>query len=67
MNFSRVRNTDLWQGGSESEMFNSLEMIAKSVAPKTPVLNCHISRALEPRNVDNAVRRNQYYQGRTYE
>ncbi|CAF3389354.1 unnamed protein product [Rotaria sp. Silwood1] len=48
------RKTGLWQGGSESEMFNSLEVIARSESPKTPVLNCHISRALEPRNVTDA-------------
>jgi hypothetical protein len=47
----------LWQGGSESEMFNSLESIAQSVTPATPVLGCRISRALEPQNVDDAVRR----------
>ncbi|NWI71039.1 DPOG1 polymerase, partial [Todus mexicanus] len=38
----------LWAGGTESEMFNKLESIALSPAPQTPVLGCHISRALEP-------------------
>lgn len=47
----RKRGTNLWQGGSESEMFNSLEEIARSDTPQTPVLQCRISRALEPRNV----------------
>ena len=42
-------------------MFNSLEVIARNKTPKTPVLNCRISRALEPRNADDAVRRNEYY------
>lgn len=40
-------------------MFNSLEAIARSEEPKTPVLNCRISRALEPKNVDDAVRREE--------
>lgn len=38
-------------------MFNSLESIALSSNPRTPVLNCRISRALEPHNVDDAVRK----------
>ncbi|KAG8516326.1 DNA polymerase subunit gamma-1, partial [Galemys pyrenaicus] len=37
-----------WSGGTESEMFNKLESIATSAAPRTPVLGCRISRALEP-------------------
>ncbi|KAJ8304121.1 hypothetical protein KUTeg_017704 [Tegillarca granosa] len=46
-----------WDGGSlliinfdlsESEMFNRLEEIATSFEPVTPVLGCHISKALEP-------------------
>ncbi|XP_064484440.1 DNA polymerase subunit gamma-1-like [Ornithodoros turicata] len=42
----------LWKGGSESHMFNKLEDIALSDEPRTPVLNCRISRALEPAAVD---------------
>uniref|UniRef100_U3I9P8 DNA polymerase subunit gamma-1 n=1 Tax=Anas platyrhynchos platyrhynchos TaxID=8840 RepID=U3I9P8_ANAPP len=38
----------VWAGGTESEMFNKLESIALSSSPQTPVLGCHISRALEP-------------------
>ncbi|KAG1714849.1 DNA polymerase subunit gamma-1 [Nymphon striatum] len=41
----------VWVGGrleDESEMFNKLEAVALSDEPKTPVLNCRISRALEP-------------------
>ncbi|XP_031443591.1 DNA polymerase subunit gamma-1 [Phasianus colchicus] len=38
----------IWAGGTESEMFNKLESIALSASPQTPVLGCHISRALEP-------------------
>ncbi|XP_054024742.1 DNA polymerase subunit gamma-1 [Dryobates pubescens] len=38
----------VWAGGTESEMFNKLESIALSPFPQTPVLGCHISRALEP-------------------
>ncbi|CAH1254097.1 POLG [Branchiostoma lanceolatum] len=37
-----------WVGGTESEMFNKLESIANSEEPRTPVLDCRISRALEP-------------------
>ncbi len=37
-------------------MFNSLEKIACSETPETPVLKCRISRALEPRNVSDGVR-----------
>ncbi|CAF3501411.1 unnamed protein product [Adineta steineri] len=48
------RKSGLWRGGSESEMFNSLEAIARSKTPETPVLKCRISRALEPHNVDEA-------------
>jgi len=40
-----------WQDGSESHMFNMLERIACSPEPRTPVLDCMISKALEPRNV----------------
>jgi hypothetical protein len=52
----RDRKAELWQGGSESEMFNSLEKIACSETPSTPVLNCRISRALEPQNDNDSVR-----------
>ncbi|XP_068413636.1 DNA polymerase subunit gamma-1 isoform X2 [Eschrichtius robustus] len=37
-----------WMGGTESEMFNKLESIAMSDTPRTPVLGCRITRALEP-------------------
>ena len=40
---------------SESQMFNKLESIAQSEEPKTPVLGCRISRALEPSIVGNKV------------
>lgn len=55
---SRNRKENIWEDGSESEMFNSLEKIARSAAPATPVLECRISRALEPHNVNDAVRTN---------
>lgn len=42
-----------WQGGSESDMFNKLESIARSKTPVTPVLGCRISKTLEPQNVNN--------------
>ncbi|XP_006028344.1 DNA polymerase subunit gamma-1 [Alligator sinensis] len=38
----------IWAKGTESEMFNKLESIAMSSEPRTPVLGCRISRALEP-------------------
>lgn len=41
-----------WKGGSESEMFNSLERIACSKQPKTPFLDSRLSRALEMNGVD---------------
>eukprot|EP00795_Rhopilema_esculentum_P006484 gene6484-11938_t len=37
-----------WTKGSESEMFNMLEDIAVSEEPRTPVLQCKISRSLDP-------------------
>ena len=40
---------------SESPMFNQLEAIAGSETPRTPVLGCMISQALEPKNVDKDV------------
>ncbi|XP_064640229.1 DNA polymerase subunit gamma-1-like [Lineus longissimus] len=40
-----------WAGGTESEMFNKLESIALSDEPKTPVLNCAISKSLESQSV----------------
>ncbi|CAI5792756.1 DNA polymerase subunit gamma-1 isoform X1 [Podarcis lilfordi] len=43
-----VVNRRVWASGTESEMFNKLESIAMSESPRTPVLGCHISRALEP-------------------
>ncbi|KAF7660459.1 hypothetical protein LDENG_00280960 [Lucifuga dentata] len=55
---SRRRNWDivgkrLWAGGTESDMFNKLESIARSAQPATPVLGCRISRALEPKAVQD--------------
>ena len=54
--YSRKRTEELvinrmWSNGTESNMFNKLEEIALSESPKTPVLGCKISRALEPQNV----------------
>lgn len=42
----------VWSGGTESHMFNKLEAIADSKVPRTPVLDCCISRALEPAAVN---------------
>lgn len=36
-------------------MFNKLESIATSDTPRTPVLGCRISRALEPSTVQGEV------------
>lgn len=44
---------------SESEMFNKLESIAQSEEPRTPVLDCRISRSLEPSAVGSEVRENK--------
>ncbi|XP_048418608.2 DNA polymerase subunit gamma-1 [Stegostoma tigrinum] len=44
----RIVKRRVWSGGTESEMFNKLESIATSQFPRTPVLSCCISRALEP-------------------
>lgn len=42
------RSFGVWDGGTESATFNKLEEIASSAAPRTPVLDCQISQALEP-------------------
>lgn len=51
-----VASERAWTGGTESEMFNKLESIAMSDTPRTPVLGCCISRALEPSVVQGEVR-----------
>ncbi|KAK2724481.1 hypothetical protein QYM36_001099 [Artemia franciscana] len=45
-----------WHGGTESHMFNKLEEIVGEPEPKTPVLGCRITRALDPCNVGESVR-----------
>ena len=45
----------VWVGGSESHLFNKLESIAMSELPRTPVLGCCISKALEPKYVGTSV------------
>ncbi|CAG8466455.1 1009_t:CDS:2 [Ambispora gerdemannii] len=42
----------LWYGGTESYMFNGLERIATNVEPKTPVLKCGITDALNSKVVN---------------
>lgn len=44
-----------WVDGTESEMFNKLEEIARSSLPKTPVLGATITKTLEPANVSDEV------------
>ena len=46
----------LWVDGTESQMFNKLEEIARSRLPKTPVLEATITKTLEPRYVSDEVR-----------
>ncbi|CAG2105118.1 unnamed protein product [Medioppia subpectinata] len=48
---NNVNEKRQWFGGTESHMFNKLEEIAESPEPRTPVLGCRISRALEPQVV----------------
>lgn len=43
----------VWDGGTESHMFNRLENIAQDECPKTPFLECSISRSLVPSVVQN--------------
>ncbi|XP_038067395.1 DNA polymerase subunit gamma-1-like [Patiria miniata] len=50
---SLLTNGKEWTKGSESAMFNQLESIAHADHPKTPVLKSSISRALEPKRVNN--------------
>lgn len=45
----------VWKNGSESEMFNKLEEIARSDYPRTPVLEARITSTLEPDNVSDDV------------
>nr|XP_002125927.3 DNA polymerase subunit gamma-1-like [Ciona intestinalis] len=54
---ARINRNDLvcgrrWHGGIESHMFNKVEEISNSKTPKTPALDCKISRALEPGKVN---------------
>ena len=44
-----------WDGGTESEMFNKLEEIAKQKKPRTPILNAAITKCLEPDKVGDGV------------
>ena len=44
----KFRSKIYWEGGTESATFNKLEEIASSPYPRTPVLECQISEALEP-------------------
>lgn len=44
-----------WNGGTESEMFNKLEEIAKQRRPRTPVLDAAITKCLQPDYVGDGV------------
>ncbi len=54
-NIEEVKTIGKWKDGSESEMFNKLEEIARSSSPQTPVLEASITRTLEPKRVDDDV------------
>ncbi|KAK5672355.1 DNA-directed DNA polymerase gamma mip1 [Batrachochytrium dendrobatidis] len=47
------RFDNLWHGGTESMMFNTLDWIATYSDPRTPILGCQIPDALMPQNVRN--------------
>ena len=49
------RSNMKWTKGSESEMFNWLEETAVSKDPRTPILRCKITQALQPDNVQDGV------------
>lgn len=48
--YNNGTGTKMWQGGSESEMFNALEEIANKNIPTTPFLQSALSNALLPMN-----------------
>ena len=50
------KNGKKWSGGTESEMFNKMEEIAKSEVPRTPVLSSSITKCLEPDYAQNDVK-----------
>lgn len=50
---NEVFEPPVWEGGSESAMFNRLEQVACAPQPKTPFLSARLSRAIEPRSVDD--------------
>ncbi|XP_055336011.1 DNA polymerase subunit gamma-1-like isoform X2 [Paramacrobiotus metropolitanus] len=49
----QITEDSKWTGGSESNMFNKLESIARSLEPRTPVLGCRVSRCLLKENVED--------------
>ncbi|CAL8135395.1 unnamed protein product [Orchesella dallaii] len=54
--FMELIDKMVWDGGTESHMFNRLEEIAQGECPRTPILKCCISRSLVPSVVHNDVR-----------
>ncbi|VEL10678.1 unnamed protein product [Protopolystoma xenopodis] len=52
------RTNYVWQGGSESTVFNCLEKIARDVQPRTPFLSAQLTRALTPQLVKDDVSTN---------
>ncbi len=53
----KIDDKVMWDGGTESAMFNKLEEIAKQKRPQTPVLNAAITKVLEPALVGDDVRK----------
>lgn len=46
--------SSIWYGGSESFLFNTLEMIALSDRPATPALGCGVTKALSKSHLDGS-------------
>lgn len=52
----------IWKDGTESQVFNALESIARSPEPRTPVLSAQITRALTPKAVkEDVIRLHPYF------
>lgn len=60
-NYMELIDKLVWDGGTESHMFNRLEAIAQQECPRTPFLGCYISRSLVPSVVHNDVRLENFF------
>ncbi|OMJ15036.1 DNA polymerase gamma [Smittium culicis] len=54
---TKPKKRQFWAGGSESYMFNSLEDVALSDDPRTPVLKCGIVDGLQAKSAGESVSR----------